>query len=126
MLFVTSCSANASYSENEYGETSSNRSLVIGEEASGRRLLQDGKYYSEVEGAQGKMVVEMRVRDGFIDRIDVVKHNENVGIVEAAFDKLKKEMIKKQSAEVDSIAGATESSDALKDAVRECIRQAKV
>ncbi|MCD1146706.1 FMN-binding protein [Peptoniphilus sp. KCTC 25270] len=118
------CTSKESYSANSI--KTENNTIYLGNEASGRRLLKDGEYTAEGEGLQGPIKVRMRVRDGFIDRIEVVEHSENSGVVEEAFSSLSRTMIKKQSAEVDTVSGATEASMGVIDAVRKCMRQAGV
>lgn len=123
-LLLCSCTGNETYSANKVESHPEDKKIVIGQEASGRRLLIDGEYRAEGNGYEGPILVEMRVRDGFIDRIEVIDHQENVGVVEDAFDRLSRKVIKQQSADVDTISGATEASRGLLEAVRECIRQA--
>lgn len=120
---LCSCGPDQSYSA-ESMQKAEKETIVIGQEASGRRLLKDGDYTAEGPGKEGPIQVEIRVRDGFIDRIKVLDHQENVGLVEDAFDRLSRRVIKSQSADVDLISGATEASNGFLEAVRECIRQA--
>lgn len=122
--FLCSCGPKESYSAEKMQQTPEEQKIVIGEEASARRLLNDGEYTGEGRGKEGPIQVQMRVRDGFIDKIEVIDHQENVGVVEDAFDRLSRKIIKSQSADVDAISGATEASNGLIEAVRQCIRQA--
>lgn len=124
VFLSTACASNETYSADKIEVHPNNKKIVVGQEASGRRLLKDGEYRAEGNGYEGPILVEMRVRDGFIDRIKVIDHQENVGVVEDAFDRLSRKIIKKQSVDVDTISGATEASRGLMEAVRECIRQA--
>ena len=123
-LLLTGCGSSVSYSAEEPVQEETN-TLPVEERAEGRRLLEDGTYSSEGRGMQGDIRLEMRVRDGFIDRVSVVEHEENVGVVEDAFDRLESSVIRKQSADVDTISGATEASYGFMEAVRNCIRQAE-
>ncbi|MDO5037828.1 MAG: FMN-binding protein [Tissierellia bacterium] len=125
MFLMTSCNSRQTYSEGGPIAEDEDTVLVIGDQAQGRYLLKDGDYQATKEGLQGPVTVEMQVKDGYISKIEVVSHEENPGVVEAAFDKMIEEMVDKQSAQVDVIAGATEASQALKEAVRDCIRQAE-
>ncbi len=123
-LLLTGCGSSVSYSAEEpVREDTSN--MIVEERAEGRRLLEDGTYSSEGRGMQGDIRVEMRVRDGYIDSVCVVEHGENVGVVEDAFETLENRVIKKQSADVDTVSGATEASYGFLEAAKNCIRQAE-
>ena len=123
-LALTGCGSSVSYSAEEpVAEAKQNEAVESRQE--GRHLLKDGSYVSAGRGMQGDIQVELRVRDGYIDRVDVAEHNENVGVVEDAFDRLEEDVLRKQSADVDTISGATEASYGFMEAVRNCIRQAE-
>lgn len=123
-LALTGCGSSVSYSAEEpVAEEKQNQAVESRQE--GRHLLKDGSYVSAGRGMQGDIQVELRVRDGYIDRVDVVEHNENVGVAEDAFDRLEEDVLRKQSADVDTISGATEASYGFMEAVRNCIRQAE-
>lgn len=123
-LALTGCGSSVSYSAEEpVAEAKQNEAVESRQE--GRHLLKDGSYVSAGRGMQGDIQVELRVRDGYIDRVDVVEHNENVGVAEDAFDRLEDDVLRKQSADVDTISGATEASYGFMEAVRNCIRQAE-
>ena len=123
-LALTGCGSSVSYSAEEpVAEAKQNEAVESRQE--GRHLLKDGSYVSAGRSMQGDIQVELRVRDGYIDRVDVVEHNENVGVAEDAFDRLEEDVLQKQSADVDTISGATEASYGFMEAVRNCIRQAE-
>lgn len=123
-LALTGCGSSVSYSAEEpVAEAKQNQAVESRQE--GRHLLKDGSYVSAGRGMQGDIQVELRVRDGYIDRVNVVEHNENVGVSEDAFDRLEDDVLRKQSADVDTISGATEASYGFMEAVRNCIRQAE-
>lgn len=123
-LALTGCGSSVSYSAEEpVAEAKQNEAVESRQE--GRHLLKDGSYVSAGRGMQGDIQVELRVRDGYIDRVDVVEHDENVGVAEDAFDRLEESVLRKQSADVDTVSGATEASYGFMEAVRNCIRQAE-
>ncbi|MDD7363270.1 MAG: FMN-binding protein [Peptoniphilus sp.] len=123
-LLLTGCSSSVSYSAKEpvHGEK---RALPVDERMEDRRLLHDGIYVSQGRGMQGDISIEMRVRDGYIDSVRVTEHEENVGVVEDAFEQLQDKVIRKQSADVDTVSGATEASYGFLEAVKNCIREAE-
>lgn len=123
-LALTGCGSSVSYSAEEpVAEAKQNQAVESRQE--GRHLLKDGSYVSAGRGMQGDIQVELCVRDGYIDRVNVVEHNENVGVSEDAFDRLEDDVLRKQSADVDTVSGATEASYGFMEAVRNCIRQAE-
>lgn len=123
-LALTGCGSSVSYSAEEpVAEAKQNQAVESRQE--GRHLLKDGSYVSAGRGMQGDIQVELRVRDGYIDRVNVVEHNENVGVSEDAFDRLEDDVLRKQSADVDTVSGSTEASYGFMEAVRNCIRQAE-
>lgn len=77
----------------------------------------DGIYTGTGKGNNGDVTVEVEVKDSDIVRIELTKHAETPGIYEKAVEGVIPEIIKKQTTEVDVIAGATNTSNAIKEAV---------
>lgn len=77
-------------------------------------------------GKHGDVTAEVTFDSGRITRINVVKSNENKILAARVFTDLKDAMIAGNTASVDSISGATVSSEALKTAVAEAARKAGV
>lgn len=87
--------------------------------------LTDGTYLSEQQGHNGPIKYEVTISDGKIEKIEVVKSYETVGVADKAlFTDLPNEIIEKQAANVDAITGATISSLATMRAVEDVIAQA--
>ena len=61
-----------------------------------------------------------------IEKIDWSKNLETIGVGQLALEKVGGRILEKQSLGVDGVTGATISSMALKYAVGECLKQAKV
>lgn len=90
----------------------------------------DGTYEGRGEGHNQTepIVVSVTVQDGQIAEIVVKSHGESpqqVPQVESALEKIPGAMTKKNSTEVDGIAGATETSRGLKAAVEDAMEGAK-
>lgn len=83
--------------------------------------LKDGIYEGQGQGFRGKMTVEVVVSQDKIEKISILSHEESPGWYEEVFATLPKEMIKEQRVEVDSITGATFTSQGLKDAVENAL-----
>lgn len=94
------------------------------------RPYKDGTYEGRGEGYSGSepIVVSVTVQSGRIAEIVVKSHGESlqqVPQVESALEKIPGAMTKKNSTEVDGIAGATETSRGLKAAVEDAMERAK-
>ena len=85
--------------------------------------LKDGEYEGTAKGYGGDITVKVTIKDGKISDIKVVSQNETPGYYENGVKVLDK-IIKANSTEVDSIAGATVTSDALKLAVQRALVKA--
>lgn len=86
--------------------------------------LADNEYLGEGQGMGGAVKVKIAVDDGKITAVDVVEQNETEGIGSRAVEALPDEILQAQTYDVDGVAGATVSSDAIKNAVKEAMEQA--
>ncbi len=77
-------------------------------------------------GKHGDVVAAVTFDAGKIQAIDIKKSNENAILAAKVFTDMKAAMIEHNSADVDTITGATVSSDALKAAVKEAAKKAGV
>lgn len=73
------------------------------------------------EGHMGEIEMEIEVKGEQIVKINVLKHNESPRIGGRALKELGPIIIEKQTYDVDSIVGATMTSEALKKAVKESL-----
>ncbi|WP_317316879.1 FMN-binding protein [Peptostreptococcus russellii] len=85
--------------------------------------LKDGKYKGSAYGYNSEVEVEVEVKDGKISNIDIVSQNETPEYFRKAIS-IKNEIVKKQSLDVDSVSGATLSSNAIKIASMQAIKKA--
>lgn len=83
-----------------------------------------GTYTATVPGRNGDITVSVDFSETAMTAIRVDSHAETAGIGDTAMESLTKSMLLAQSAEVDTVAGATVSSSAFKNAVASCISQA--
>lgn len=84
-----------------------------------------GTYHASADGYGGEITVTVTVSDTKIESIEVKGDDETEGIGTKAIDKLPAIMVENQSAQVDAIAGATVSSDAIVKAVEDALAQAR-
>ena len=87
--------------------------------------FKDGVYEGTGKGNNGDIVVEVKVEGGNITEITLKEHGETEGIFEAAEKGIVADIIKTQSAEVDSVSGATNTSKGIKEAVNNALAEAK-
>lgn len=82
---------------------------------------QDGTYEGSGKGMGGDVPVTVTVKDGKIVDVKVGEHQETAGIGDMAIEKLPQGIVDKQSTEVDGVSGATLTSDAIKEAVKNAL-----
>lgn len=99
---------------------------VAGDSAEGTSSgYADGTYYGEGMGNNGKIGVEVVVSSGAITDISIVNFPDDQEYFDPESDGIKmiKDMIQAQSPEVDTISGATYSSEGVIDAVNAALKQ---
>ena len=84
----------------------------------------DGIYYGTAEGYKGDIKVAVVIQDKTLKAILVTEKQDDEPFITNAMDVLKN-MMKKQSADVDTVSGATYSSKGLIGAVKEAFEEAR-
>ena len=84
----------------------------------------DGVYTGSGEGKGGELVVRVIVADGDIDMVEVVKSHETEMISDAAIRKIVAAVNEEKSVNVDAVSGASMTSNAILDAIKDALRQA--
>lgn len=80
----------------------------------------DGVYEGESETALVKVTVRVTVANGAIGNIELLRHECGKGAIANGITDTIKE---KNDIEVDAVSGATYSSEVIKDAIRNALRQ---
>ncbi len=83
-----------------------------------------GTYTAEAKGFASNVVVTLVVTENGIADVTLDVSGETPAIGGAAADALKASILEKQSAEIDVVAGATVTSNAVKAAVQKCLDEA--
>ena len=100
--------------------------LAKGNEQSGdeenSQSYQDGVYAGEAEGFGGPISLEVTVEEGKITAIEILSAEKEDGAYFAMAQDVIPDIIEKQSADVDTISGATFSSTGIRDAARQVSR----
>lgn len=97
--------------------------LAVG--CSGSPKWVDGVYSGASKGFKGDISLTVEISNGKIANIEFVEHTESPSITDKAFDNIPRDIIAKQSTEVDTISGATTTSDAIIKAVEDALEKAK-
>ncbi|MEC4272780.1 flavocytochrome c [Adlercreutzia sp. R25] len=85
-----------------------------------------GTFVGKADGMGGEVRVEVTLANGQIADVRPLFNNETPGLTDLTFRLMPQEMIVNQSYEVDTVSGATMSSMALKNAVKDALEQAGV
>ena len=115
------------YVEANGGHTEAEITADGGEEAAAPEVqgsYKDGVYEGTGKGNNGDITVEVTVEGGNIVSVTLKEHGETEGIYEAAEKSVVADIIKTQSAEVDAVSGATNTSNGIKEAVTNALAEA--
>lgn len=83
-----------------------------------------GTYTGVGQGRNGDVKVQVVFSDTAIVSVEVLEHNETEGIYELAAEAVPRAIVGSQRLDVDTISGATYTSNAIIDAVTDCVKQA--
>lgn len=86
--------------------------------------FKSGTYIGEGKGNNGNIQVEVTFTEDKIENIEILKHSETAGLSDPAFKKIPAEIVEGQTLKVDTITGATNSSNGIIEAVSSCVEQA--
>lgn len=113
VMLLTGCSSSAS----------ANSSASSTGDNDGQKW-KEGTYKESARGRNGNVNVTVKIADNRIQKIDVDTNLESHGICEAAAEEVPKEIIKNQNLTVDTVTGATFTSNAIIMAVGDAIDKA--
>lgn len=83
-----------------------------------------GTYKAVARGNNGDVTVEVTFSDTEITEITVLEHNETTSIAALPITEIPAKIVNGQTLAVDTISGATYTSQAILDAVENCVKQA--
>ena len=87
-------------------------------------LYTPGTYTGTAAGKNGDVKVEVTFSANAIDSVKVVEHSETAGISDGAIENIPTAIVENQSLAVDTVSGATITSDAILKAVADAVAQA--
>lgn len=79
---------------------------------------------SSQNGIGGKVVVRVKYENNKIEKVDILEQSESEDVGVKAVQKLPKEMVEQNSYQVDAVSGASASSRAIKEAVKNALEKA--
>ena len=88
------------------------------------KLFEAGSYTASAGGFNGPIQVQVTFTDYEIVEIIILEHVETDYIVKPAFESIPEKILANQTLAVDIVTGATYSSEALIQAVKDCVIQA--
>ncbi|HHW91702.1 MAG TPA: RnfABCDGE type electron transport complex subunit G [Firmicutes bacterium] len=83
----------------------------------------NGTYQGEAQGFGGKTRVEVEVKDGRLVEVRIVENHDTAGISDAAIERIPQRMVEEQRVEVDTVSGATFSSQGIIEAVINALQE---
>ena len=83
-----------------------------------------GTYTGTAAGKNGDVKVEVTFSANAIDSVKVVEHSETAGISDGAIENIPTAIVENQSLAVDTVSGATITSEAILNAVADAVAQA--
>lgn len=84
-----------------------------------------GTYKGTAEGHNGDLTVEITVTESAITAVKVIDHQETDGISDGAFAEIPNAIVEANSADVDTVSGCTDTSEAIINAVKAALAEAK-
>lgn len=100
--------------------------IVVTSCSSNDNKYENGLYTGQAEGHHGTISVQVNINNNVISQINITKEQEIPGLKEIVYDKVPKQIIKKNTWDVDGVSGATLTSNGLINAVKDAIRDCKI
>lgn len=85
---------------------------------------QAGTYSAQAKGNNGDVKVEVEFSEDAIVKVTVTEHQETAGLSDPAIEKIPERIVEGQTLNVDAVSGATNTSNAILEAVADCVNQA--
>ena len=102
-------------------ETTAATTAAASEEAG---IYTPGTYTGTAAGKNGDVKVEVTFSANAIESVKVVEHSETAGISDGAIENIPTAIVDNQSLAVDTVSGATITSEAILNAVADAVAQA--
>lgn len=100
-------------------------SIVLLAGCGSKKVYKAGTYEGKAKGRNGDVMVAVTVSDTAITKVEIKEHKETAGLADPALKNVPEAIVKKNSVEVDGASGATITSNAIKEAVKAALANAK-
>jgi uncharacterized protein with FMN-binding domain len=125
-MLLTGC-GNSSQTADTAAEVSEESSEETPEDASASEaIFPAGEYEGVGTGKNGDIKVKVTLSDTKIENVEVLEQAETEGLGDVAIEDLIPAILESQTVDVDSVSGATVTSDGLKEAVTNALAEAGV
>lgn len=127
---MAACSGNGNAGESSGAGSEGTTAQEKGEENAASQssqqeaLFQAGTYTASGNGRNGAVQVTVELESDRIVSVKIGEHGETEGIADPALEKIPEKIVAQQSLAVDTVSGATMTSNAIIEAVTDCITQA--
>ena len=98
--------------------------LALSTGAAAEAAFTPGTYQASAKGMAGDVTLATTFDENSILSIEVISQNETPSIGGPVLEKLPAQIVAEQSLNVDTVTGATMTSNAILDAVRQCVEMA--
>jgi uncharacterized protein with FMN-binding domain len=100
-------------------------SMLILAACGAKSPYKDGTFEGTGEGKEGPVKVAVAIQKGKITNVTVLEHKETPGLSDSSIKEIPEAIIKTQGVKVDTISGATMTSNAIIQAVTQSLEKAK-
>ncbi len=83
-----------------------------------------GTYTASAMGRNAAVTVSVTVSETAIEKVEVTDHAETMSVAGVALERVPAEIVAKQTTKIDSVTGATVTTNTIKTAVNDCLTQA--
>lgn len=112
-------------SQTDTASLTANTTTVEGVQLAASGSYEDGTYEGTGTGFRGDTNVSVTISEGIISEIEITATNDDGKYIDRASNQMIPDMIAAQSSDVDTVSGATYSSNGLIEAVSNALTQAK-
>ena len=89
-----------------------------------KAIYNAGTYEATAEGRNGDVTVAVTVSDSKIEKVEVKENKETKGIADGALEEVPAAIVKQNKADVDTVSGATLTSNAIITATKDALKKA--
>ncbi|AFS78129.1 FMN-binding domain-containing protein [Gottschalkia acidurici 9a] len=86
------------------------------------KTYDDGEYVGEAKGYKSNIKVSVSVKDNKISDVKVISHDDTPSFTDKTIEVIPKEIVNKQSTDIDVVSGATLTSKGILDAVNNALK----